>query len=853
MKERCLLIDGHSLMYRAFHALPPMDADGVMTNAVHGFLLMLLKTLEEYKPAFCTVAFDEHGPTFRHLQYAAYKEGRQPTPDDLRPQFPLIKEILCAMGIGVVSLEGYEADDLLGTLSLQCGHQGLEALLLSGDKDDLQLVDKNVSLIFTKKGISETILFTPDKVMEVYGISPAQVVDWKALMGDPSDNIPGVPGVGDKTAVKLLQEYGDLNRVLDNAVNIKGKLGEKLVQYRDQALLSQNLARINRASPVQLQLYECRLLHLKNGISTLRKYKLNGIIRQLEQLKGMEENTLISPPDAIQSKAFIELQNLNELQSFLSKTRGPLALHLDKRQLTLSDFAGEKLSSLLVQQEMLLMELNASIPVLSEALQLLFSHMKAHDQPLITNDAKALFHLSFLDEKALPELKFDTFIANYLLHPDNTNTLEGDQNAYTILRLSLELEAKLAQSGMSALFAQVELPLVRVLYAMEREGFQVDTKVLSALGLDFTQKIEELKQAIYDAAGVSPFNILSPQQLGNVLFNTLHLPTGRKNKSGYSTDADTLERLTEYHPVVQMILDYRQLTKLNSTYIDGLKRQMGYDGRIHSALNQTGTVTGRISSSEPNLQNIPVRTATGREIRRAFVAKKSCILIDADYSQIELRILAHMSGDEAMRSAFIHGEDIHALTAAQLNGVALHEVTGEMRSNAKAVNFGIIYGISDFGLARNIGISRKEAADFINRYFERFPKIHAFLQSTVQKAYEYGYAQTLFGRRRPLPELKSSNANTRNFGERAAMNTPIQGTAADIIKKAMVRVFQELESGKYRSKLIMQVHDELIIEAPVEEAESVCRLLKSAMEQIEQLEVPLSCEVKTGSSLYDSK
>ena len=851
MRETCILVDGHSLMYRAFFGLPSMDADGIPTNAVHGFLSMLLKAFEDINPQYCVVLFDEHGPVFRHETFADYKVGRPPMPDDLIPQFDVIKDVLNAMGLGVMSLPGYEADDLIGTLSLQCKQKGIRALILTGDKDDLQLVDDDVQMLFTRKGISETVLFDPAGVKDYFGVTPEQVIDWKGLMGDPSDGIPGVPGVGEKTSVKLLDEYGTLDNVLANAHQIKGKLGERLREFADQARMSRELATIKRDLPVTLSLKDATLSNLAQGVPTMKKYQLNSASERVRKMSGPAAAQ--DEPDSAKTQDWRTLKTAEEVKAFFTPApKEPVAVFANHEEVSFVLVDGRRAQAAISEAQQSLFE-PASGLTSAEALKLAQPHLK---QGIIAHHAKALFHLMALSPGQGPELAFDTMVGCYLHNPqERSYALQNfaARDAQGVMDLYRKQVPQLKDEGMEALFKDIELPLTRVLYDMEALGFQVDGQVLEKLGADFTAQTEALRQEIYDLTGVPGFNLNSPQQLGKVLFETLGLPTQRKTKSGYSTDAEVLEAISPLHPSIDKILEYRQVSKLNSTYIDALLRKMDSLGRIHTTFDQVGTSTGRISSNEPNLQNIPVRTAMGRDIRRAFIAKPGHVLIDADYSQIELRILAHMSGDEAMIDAFIKDQDIHTRTAAEINDVPLNEVTPAMRSDAKAVNFGIVYGISDFGLARNIGASRKRAGDFISRYFERYPGVRAYMDNSVRFGYEHGYIATLFGRRRRLDELKSGNVNTRNFGERVAMNTPIQGTAADIIKAAMVNVSGELERGRHKARLVLTVHDELIIEAPEAETDAVRKLLQDVMESVIKLKVPLKCDIKVGYSWYDTK
>ncbi|MBE5776203.1 MAG: DNA polymerase I [Clostridiales bacterium] len=850
MRDLFLCVDGNSLMHRAFHALPLMDADGVYTNAVHGFLAMLLKVFKEYSPRYAAVAFDLPAPTFRHKAYDGYKAGRKSTPDELRSQFPLIREILAAMHVGVLTAEGFEADDILGTVAKKCqGSDSLRAMLLTGDKDALQLVDDEVQLLFTRKGISETTLFTPPMVKEMYGISPRQVTDWKGLMGDSSDNIPGVPGVGEKTAVKLLCEYGTLENVLENADRIKGKLGEKIRQNRDQALFSKDLATIRPNAPIPWNVADYELNKLSQGIPLLRKYQLGQILQRLTQLLGDEAMTAPAEAEApAEQLPAREIADIDALCAFLGAIEqdAPIALHMGEN--TLSLCTDNAFACLTFRQDLLSPGLD-----MEETLPHLRSMMERH--PLIVHDGKRLMHILRGFGISPPNILFDTMLGAYLLNPqEKSYSLSAfeSEDAQGVRKLYVRQSKAIRESGMENLYREVELPLSYVLFDMEVEGFRTDADVLKSLGAQWKQKTETLQQEIYDLCGTR-FNINSPKQLGQVLFETLALPHGKKTKSGYSTDADTLESIRDAHPVVDKVLEYRQVVKLSSTYVDALLSKMDANGRIHSFFDQTGTATGRISSSEPNLQNIPVRTEMGREIRRAFIPREGWLLFDADYSQIELRILAHLSGDAAMMDAFLRDQDVHTRTASEVFEVPMEDVTSDMRRSAKAVNFGLVYGISQFGLAKNIGISRREAADFISRYFARYPGVKQFMDDAVKKGYDEGCALTIMGRRRMLPELQSSNQNIRSFGERAAMNTPVQGTAADIIKLSMVRVHRALKEHHLRAKLILQVHDELIIECPKDEMEQVERLLIHCMENAVSLRVPLKVEAKSGESWYETK
>ena len=857
MKDIFLLVDGNSLMHRAFHALPLMDADGVYTNAIYGFFSMLLKVIREENVQYLAICFDEHGPTFRHTIYADYKAGRSATPPELRQQFDTILSLLDEMGIRRFSLQGWEADDLLGTLSLKGQAAGVTPLLLTGDRDALQLVGGGTELMFTRKGISETIRFTPSKVYEEYGFTPEQVTDWKGLAGDSSDNIPGVPGVGDKTAVKLLQEYGTLEKVLENAGSIKGKLGEKLTAWADQARFCKELATIRRDAPVEFSLSACSLPDLREGIPALRKLKLNSLIRRIEEIGGNGDAEKQAPEDSgyarLDFSAQTDLLSLEALKAWLAEDpEAELSLWMD--DLTLSLARGQRLARVSLAGDLLNpgMDPGETLRVISGFLA---------DGKAAVHDAKRWLHTLDLYGLPLPEsFAWDTMIGAYLLNPQEKSYRlkalcpDDAEDAGTVCSLAVWQRRKIREEGMMPLMRDVEMPLSHVLFRMEKVGFRVDTDFLRDLGKKYTEEIEEKRQQVIAAAGGRIFNLNSPKQLGEVLFDELKLPHGKKTSKGYSTSAEVLESLRWEAPdLIEPLLRYRQLTKLNGTYIEGLLPLADRENRVHSTFDQVATATGRISSSEPNLQNIPVRTEEGKEIREAFLPRPGWILLDADYSQIELRLMAHFSGDAAMVDAFRKGEDVHARTASEIFDVPLEWVTPELRSQAKAVNFGLIYGISGFGLSRNTGVSRREAGEFIEKYFSRYPGVKRFMDETASEGAQKGYASTLMGRRRYLPELQSPKAPIREFGKRAAMNTPVQGTAADIIKLAMVRVDRALREKNLQSRLILQVHDELLLECPPEEAEEAAALLRESMEQVITLKVPLVAEVHSGRNWADAK
>ena len=851
--DRLVLIDGYSLMHRAFYAIPALSKDGVYTNALFGFFNMLMKVIADAQPDYLIVTLDAHAPTFRHGTYAEYKAGRKPMPEELRPQMKMLREALESIGIQQMELAGWEADDLMGTLSLKAAQQGTESVLVTGDRDSFQLIGDKTRVWFTRKGLTEIEDLTPETLLQGYGIRPDQVPDLKGLMGDSSDNIPGIAGVGEKTALKLLNEYDKLETVLENGDNIKGKLGERVRGGKETAVMSKMLATIDRDAPVEFD---------KQAAVLPAKERFAPVFTQLGFRSLLERLNLEAAPCAAEDAACeeenwqdeIELDTTEGIASFINAEVSAFALHKTADALYLADAQG-RLARIPLQGDLL----SPGVDEMS-VLQALQPWLCGNAEKRVYDIKEWRTRLAQMELEMLPPY-MDVGIAGYLIEPSDSASVEklcdrqlnADASAKSIYKLAEVQREKLAQQGMKQLFEDVELPLADVLFCMEREGFRVDREALAQLQESFGAKIAEIQQAVYDVSG-EVFNILSPKQLGTVLFEKLGLPAGRKTKSGYSTDAEVLEGLINAHPVVPLVLEYRSFTKLKSTYVDGLLKLSDESGIIHTTLNQMVTVTGRISSAEPNLQNIPVRTELGRVMRKVFVPKSSDhLLVDADYSQIELRVLAHMAQEENMLDAFRKGQDIHARTAAEVYDVPLAEVTSEMRSSAKAVNFGIVYGISDFGLARNIGVSRKEAAAFIDKYFARYPKIKEYMDSCVRQGHEQGYVTTLFGRRRNLPELKASNYNTRSFGERAAMNTPIQGTAADIIKIAMVRVHNALKAEGFKAKLILQVHDELIVDAPAEEAEAVSALLQREMESAVEMSVRLTAEVKTGRSWYETK
>ncbi len=856
--KKLIAIDGNSLMHRAYWAMPNMSTkSGVPTGAVYGFINMLLKLLQ-YEPDYMVVAFDMHAPTFRHIEYKEYKAGRRETPDDLIKQFDMIKKMLSLMGIAVCECEGFEADDILGTFSVIANNNDIEALLVTGDRDSFQLVSDKTHVLFTKKGITDTIEYDVEEIKTQYGLTPKQMIDLKSLMGDNSDNIPGIPGIGEKTALKLLEKYSNLENVLEHATDEKGALQKKLIEGKESAKMSYWLGTIKTDAPVTLTLEECKFD--KNNLSNASEYIIQLEMRSLAGKLPKGDTNFVKD---VQASHNIEIKTINDesgieqlVQKLLDCKR--FAFDIGER-FTVS--VEEDLEYEIVIGGESLFDVGLDDAFVMDRLKKVFEDNKIKK---IVFDAKKHMHtLSRYDVK-LAGVEYDIMVMDYLINAINpADSLEqltftkmngAKAGAGVLFIIYKDMADELEQLSLKKLYDEIELPLVEVLYDMEKTGVRVDKNVLEQLGSGFSDIISETEEKIYALAG-EKFNILSTKQLGNILFEKLALPHGKKTKTGYSTAQDVLENIYDAHEIVPLILEYRTISKLKSTFIDGMISQLSAssDGRIHTSFNQTVTATGRISSTEPNLQNIPTRTETGREIRKAFVSSENNVLVGADYSQIELRLLAHMSADEKMIKAFNDGVDIHRMTASEVFSVEPEFVTKEQRSAAKAVNFGIVYGISDFGLAKNIGTTRKMAGEYIKLYFERYSGVERYMKESVEKCKENGYAITLMGRRRDVPELKSSNFNTRSFGERVAMNMPIQGTAADIIKLAMVKVYNELKENNLKAKLILQVHDELIIDTPEDEKEKVSEILSRCMQNVMKLSVPLTADIKSGKNWYETK
>jgi DNA polymerase-1 len=885
--DKLILIDGNSIIYRAFFAMPPLtNTKGWHTNAVYGFTNMLLRIIEDHKPTHMMVAFDAGKKTFRHESYKEYKGGREKTPHELSEQFPMLKELLQGLGIAQYELSGYEADDIIGTIAKVADQAGREVLVISGDKDMFQLASEHVQIGLTRKGVTEIELYTPAQIQERYGLEPHQITDLKGLMGDTSDNIPGVPGVGEKTALKLLHQYGSVEEVLANTHELKGKMKEKIETHADDAILSKKLATIFREVQLDKSLDEMVFIGLQSETAgpALAKLEFKSLLERLSfSGKGGESEEIISQPTLNVEVTVIHEDNMDELMSRLDDVK---VLHV---------------------------ETYGDNPHRAEIIGIVFSSEERHDyMPFdLLKTAQATPILNWLQDPAQPKrgydlhrmdlalhwhgipfagVTFDVQLAAYLLDPTESNqtvsalaskyelsslAIEEDifgkgakyrvpeveilsnhlaRKSATVLSIIPKQEEELDKNEMKSLFHDLEMPLSRILADMEKQGIEVHTKELQQLGKEFEEQIHHLEEEIYRIADTK-FNLNSPKQLGEILFVKLGLPVVKKTKTGFSTDAEVLEKLAPYHDIVQLILQYRSIAKLQSTYVEGLLKEVSpKTGKVHTYYRQTVAATGRLSSQFPNLQNIPIRLEEGRKIRKVFVpSEPGWSILAADYSQIELRVLAHISNDEKLKEAFLQDMDIHTKTAMDVFGVKPEEVDSNMRRSAKAVNFGIVYGISDYGLSQNLNITRKEAAHFIEQYFEVFKGVKQFMNDIVKEAKENGYVTTLLGRRRYLPEINASNFNLRSFAERTAMNTPIQGTAADIIKLAMVHMDQALFDKKLKSRMLLQVHDELVFEVPEDELEIMKSLVPEVMANALQLCVPLKAEVSYGSNWYEAK
>lgn len=874
MEKTLIIIDGNSIVNRAFYALPDLtNKKGLHTNAIFGFTNMLFKLIDTYKPTHVSVAFDKKAPTFRHLEYKEYKAGRKKMPDELRQQMEPLKNLLDAFNINRLEIEGYEADDIIGTVSLKAEQEGYKVYIVTGDKDAIQLASKTTTTLITKKGVGEVEEYDLNEVKKRYEMTPTQFIDLKGLMGDKSDNIPGVPGIGEVTGIKLIKEFGSIENIIENIDSVKGSPRKKIEENKELAIMSKKLATIIRDVPIDFDLE-------KLEFGNYDKSKL------IEVFNELDFNSLISRLDSNAEESKVIVNKLEDVKAFINKSRNSKKLILK----TIS-----KSGNILEKN---IMKIYLSV----DGEELLYAEESQIDElkELLADEDLRIYGYNLKEDYialraygiSLSNIYFDIAIAEYLIDSSSSNYTydliamnyfgqkiksseellgkgvkakkyedlekeELDNTIGSIIQLvekvSPKMEEKLVNMDMDGLFYHVEMPLVEVLGYMEFEGVMVDKDKLIELGEEFKISIDKLEKDIYNLAG-EEFNINSPKQLGVILFEKLELPVIKKTKTGYSTNAEVLEQLSDKHEIIDKITEYRQIVKLKSTYVDGLINIINpISNRIHSSFNQTITTTGRISSTEPNLQNIPVRLELGRNIRKVFIADNGFKLVDADYSQIELRVLAHMSQDEHMIDAFNHNVDIHTKTASQVFGIDINNVTSEQRSAAKAVNFGIVYGISDFGLAKNLHIPVKEAKNYIDSYLNTYEDIKSYMDNTIEEAKEDGYVKTILNRRRYIPEIKSSNIILKNLGKRLAMNAPIQGSAADIIKIAMVNVYKKLEEKGLKSKLVLQVHDELIIECVEAELEEVSKIVKDEMEHAVSMDVNLDVDLNTGDSWYETK
>ena len=874
---KLMVLDGNSIVNRAFYGVRLLSTrDGLYTNAIFGFLNILQKLMSEEKPDALCVTFDMKAPTFRHEKFEGYKAQRKGMPEELAVQLPVLKDVLTAMNIPYYQLEGYEADDLIGTIAAKCDREGCECVVVTGDKDSFQLITDNthVKHVKTRMGRTETKEYDFQAFFEEYGFEPKKIVDLKALMGDSSDNIPGVSGIGEKTALDLVRRFGTVEDIYNNvqSADIKESVRKKLISGKEQAEMSYELATIVKDAPIEFDVEE-------NTVKAPDNDKLYEIFKRLEFTKLTEKFGLTPPSD---KESEPDAQHLTAARTVY--VTGDV---MDEFARSISDgvvavSANDDLSTICVMVGDVSYILRKNEPTYERATEKLFSNSVKKAGYEVKSLIKRLLRSGHETEGWV----FDGAIAAYLIEPtdssydlgkiafrycgyepdisgedengqmtllketDDSKCLTAESEA--VMNLYLNLMPRIKEMGMERLLLDIEMPLCTVLADMENVGILADRNALTEYGKLLSAGIEKLEEGIYTLAG-EKFNINSPKQLGTVLFDKLMLPAPKKTKTGWSTNIDVLEKLKDKHPIIKMIIDYRQLTKLRSTYAEGLVKFIDSDGRIHTTFQMTVTATGRLSSTDPNLQNIPVRRELGEEIRKMFIAGDGNVLVDADYSQIELRLLAHISNDETMKNAFISGEDIHSVTASQVFGVPLDQVTSHMRSSAKAVNFGIVYGISQFSLSQDIGVSVYEAKEYMDRYLAKYHGVRDYMKSIVKKASEDGYVSTLYGRRRNLPELKSSNHNIRAFGERVALNMPIQGTAADIMKIAMIRVYRRLKEENLKAKLLLQIHDELIVECPEDEAEAVKKILCSEMESAAQLSVPLTADAGQGKSWYEAK
>lgn len=882
MEKRLIIIDGNSIINRAFYALPDMsNSEGLKTNAIFGFVRMMFKIIEDYQPTHMSVAFDKKAPTFRHKQYADYKAGRKKMPDELAQQLQPLKDLLDKFNINRLELEGYEADDLIGTVARLGEENDFKVYIVTGDKDAIQLASHKTTTLITKKGVGEVEEYNYDSVLERYEMTPTQFIDLKGLMGDKSDNIPGVPGVGEKTGIKLLKQYSTIENLIEHTDELKGSIKKKIEENKDLALMSKELATIITNVPIEVKLEDLAYgdYNKDDVVEKFKEFGFTSLITKLLDIEGGETT--------IKEEIDLKIEHLDNVEDFIKKA--------EENKKVIIDVIGKEGNILdkRVLYVFLSLDGNEIYYVNEDELPQIKTLLSNPEIKKHGYDLKEDYILLKPYEIELNSMDFDITIAEYLIDSKSSTSYEcsaiamkyltrkikskedllgkgakakkfdeiefDELSAYigdilnTVNGVYPKMEEKLKETEMDGLFYHVEMPLVEVLGSMEYIGMKVDKDQLNELKEKFTTIINELENEIFELAG-EPFNINSPKQLGVVLFEKLGLPVIKKTKTGYSTNAEVLEKLRDKHEIIDKITEYRQIVKLNSTYVEGLLKIINpKTGRIHSSFNQTITTTGRISSTEPNMQNIPVKTEMGRDIRKVFVADDNCKLVDADYSQVELRVLAHMSGDENMIDAFKHGEDIHSKTASQIFDVDIKDVTSKQRIEAKAINFGIIYGKTDFGLSQDLNIPVATAKAYIDSYFNKYPKIKEFMDEAVESATETGYATTILNRRRYIPEIKASNFIVRNQGKRFAMNAPIQGSAADIIKVAMVNVYNKLKENNMKSRLILQVHDELIVEAVDEELEMAEKIVREEMENAQSMDVKLDVDLNTGDSWYETK
>lgn len=882
MEKRLIIIDGNSIINRAFYALPDMsNSEGLKTNAIFGFVRMMFKIIEDYQPTHMSVAFDKKAPTFRHKQYADYKAGRKKMPDELAQQLQPLKDLLDKFNINRLELEGYEADDLIGTVARLGEENDFKVYIVTGDKDAIQLASNKTTTLITKKGVGEVEEYDYDSVLERYEMTPTQFIDLKGLMGDKSDNIPGVPGVGEKTGIKLLKQYSTIENLIEHTDELKGSIKKKIEENKDLALMSKELATIITNVPIEVKLEDLEYgdYNKDDVVEKFKEFGFTSLITKLLDIEGGETT--------IKEEIDLKIEHLDNVEDFIKKA--------EEHKKVIIDVIGKEGNILdkRVLYVFLSLDGNEIYYVNEDELPQIKTLLSNPEIKKHGYDLKEDYILLKPYEIELNSMNFDITIAEYLIDSKSSTSYEcsaiamkyltrkikskedllgkgakakkfdeiefDELSAYigdilnTVNGVYPKMEEKLKETEMDGLFYHVEMPLVEVLGSMEYIGMKVDKDQLNELKEKFTTIINELENEIFELAG-EPFNINSPKQLGVVLFEKLGLPVIKKTKTGYSTNAEVLEKLRDKHEIIDKITEYRQIVKLNSTYVEGLLKIINpKTGRIHSSFNQTITTTGRISSTEPNMQNIPVKTEMGRDIRKVFVADENCKLVDADYSQVELRVLAHMSGDENMIDAFKHGEDIHSKTASQIFDVDIKDVTSKQRIEAKAINFGIIYGKTDFGLSQDLNIPVATAKAYIDSYFNKYPKIKEFMDEAVESATETGYATTILNRRRYIPEIKASNFIVRNQGKRFAMNAPIQGSAADIIKVAMVNVYNKLKENNMKSRLILQVHDELIVEAVYEELEMAEKIVREEMENAQSMDVKLDVDLNTGDSWYETK